>query len=93
MSRQKPLLSPESAVYLAQVINRVAASFEVAALSNEEAIELYTLLDRLTDTLWREHARVLVPLYRAMLQRLGVPLDEEPEDEEPEDEGSGGAPH
>lgn len=90
MSRAKPLISPESAVYLAQVINRVAASFEVAALSNEEAIELYMLLDRLTDTLWREHARVLVPLYRAMLQRLGVSLDEEPEDE---DDGSGGAPH
>jgi hypothetical protein len=91
MSNDKPLISPESAGYLAQIINRVAASFDVAALSNEEAIEIYMLLDRLTETLWREHKRTLFLLYQAMLQRLGLPVDDEPDDDEPE--GSGGDPH
>ena len=49
MSRDTPLISPESALYLAQVVNRVAASFDVSELSAEEAIELYTLLDRPMD--------------------------------------------
>ena len=91
MSGDKPLISPESAVYLAQILNRVAASFDVAALSNEEVIEVYTLLDRLTGTLWREHKHVLFPLYQAILLRRGLLVDDEPEDDEPD--GSGGDPH
>jgi hypothetical protein len=91
MSSEKPLISPESAGYLAQVVNRVAASFDVAALSNEEVIELHTLLDRLTDALWREHKHLLFTLYQAILLRRGLLVDDEPEDDEPD--GSGGDPH
>jgi hypothetical protein len=90
MSRDKPLISPESAGYLARVVNRVAASFDVAALSAEEAVELYTLLDRLTGIIWSEHKQVLFPLYQSMLQRRGLLEDDEPEDEP---EGSGGYRH
>jgi hypothetical protein len=86
MSRNTPLVSEESAGYLARIINRAAASFDVAALSPEEAIEAYTLLDRLTDTLWREHKHVLLPLYQSILERRGVPEDDEPE-------GSGSTSH
>lgn len=82
MSRDNRLISEESAGYLARVINRAAASFEVAALSAEEAIEAYMLLDRLMGTLWREHKHVLFPLYRSLLERRGVPEDDEPEDED-----------
>jgi hypothetical protein len=80
MSRDEPLVSAESAEYLARIINRAAASFDVAALSAEEAIEAYTLLDRVMDTLWQEHEQVLVPLYRSLLERRGVLEDDEPED-------------
>jgi hypothetical protein len=89
MSRNTPLISNESAVFLAQIINRAAASFDIAALSAEEAIEAYTLLDRLTDALWREHRHVLLPLYRSILARQGMPDDDEPD----EPEGTGGATH
>ena len=47
MSRNQPLISEESAHYLAKVVNRAAESFDVSALSTEEAVEVYTLLDRL----------------------------------------------
>lgn len=79
MSRDTPLVSEESAGYLARIINRAAASFDVTALSPEEAIEAYMLLDRLTSTLWREHKQVLLPLYLSLLERLGLPEDDEPD--------------
>lgn len=91
MSRDEPFISLESARYLAQVVNRIAASFDVAELSAEEVIELYTLLDRLTETLWREHKHTLLPFYQALTQRLGL-LDDD--DDEPGDGESGGSgPH
>ena len=85
MSRQSPLLSEQSAAYLARVVNRTAASFDVAALSAEEAVEFYMLCDRITDALWREHKQVLLPLYQSLLTRLGV-LEDDPQ-------GTGGDSH
>ena len=88
MSRNEPLISEESARYLAKVINRAAESFDVSALSTEEAVEVYTLLDRLTQKLWDEHKRVLVSLYQSIFERRGLSQDDEDdEDDEPEDTG------
>ena len=79
MSDAKPLLNDRSAVCLAGVINR-AASFDVAALSAEEAIEAYTLLDHLMAALWHEHRHVLLPMYQSLLERLGVNIDGDDDD-------------
>lgn len=79
MSDAKPLISDRSAVCLAGVINR-AASFDVATLSTEEAIEVYTLLDHLMTALWSEHGHVLLPMYHALLERLGVNIDGDDDD-------------
>lgn len=86
MSRSRPLISEESASYLARVVNRAAASFDVAALSNEEAIEVWMLLNNLVDRLWRAHQPALLPLVHALLDRLGFPPEDEPE-------GTGGDLH
>lgn len=83
MSRDEPLISDESAVYLARVVNRAAMSFDVAALSGEEAMEVYMLFDRFMSMLWREHQGVLLPLFLSMLEHLDVSENDEPE-------GSGG---
>ncbi|MCG8423156.1 MAG: hypothetical protein MJE77_35075 [Proteobacteria bacterium] len=86
MSRNQPLISEESAHYLAKVVNRAAESFDVSALSTEEAVEVFTLLDRLTQKLWDEHKRVLVSLYQSIFERRG--LSEDDEDDEDEEDGS-----
>ena len=62
------------------VVERAAVLFDVAALSTEEAIEVYKLLDSLMDALWREHGPVLLPMYYALLERLGVDVDGDDED-------------
>jgi hypothetical protein len=90
MSDQKPLISPESAGYLAQVVNRVADSFDVAALSDEEAIELYLLLDRLSSALWEEHKRTLLPLFLGLMTSR---TDWFEEDDSDDSDGSGGSTH
>lgn len=79
MSRRGPLIGDESAGHLIRVVNRAAASFDVAALSIEEVIELYELLERCMDTLWHEHERVLLPLYEALHRQRRDPSDDEPE--------------
>ena len=78
MSRDemRPLIDEMSAAYLARVINRAAESFDVADLSAEEAVAAHMVLDRLTDALWREHKRVLFPLYQALITRLGLSDDD-----------------
>ena len=78
--------------HLAKAVNRAAESFDVSALSTEEAVEVYTLLDRLTQKLWNEHKRVLVSLYQSILERRGLSQDDEDDeddDDEPEDTGGG----
>lgn len=87
MSDDSSLINDRSAVCLAGVINR-AASFDVAALSTEEAIEVYTLLDHLMTALWREHGRALLPMYHSLLERLGVNIDGDDDDG-----ASGGTSH
>ena len=79
MNRGKPLISEESASYLARVVNRAAESFDAAELSTEEAIEVWMLLNGLIDRLWRAHPRALVPLVHSLLDRLGIPEEDEPE--------------
>ena len=88
MSRNEPLISEESARYPAKVVNRAAEAFDVSALSTEEAVEVFTLLDQLTQKLWDEHKRVLVSLYQSIFERRGLSEDDEDdEDNEPEDTG------
>ena len=79
MSDEKPLTNDRSEVCLAEVIERTAA-FDVAALSPEEAIEVFTLLDLLMTALWREHGHVLLPMYHSLLERLGVNIDGDVDD-------------
>ena len=80
MSRTAPLIEEQSAGYLDRVVNRAGSSFDVAALSTEEVILIYMLLDRLIDALWRHHQHVLLPLYQSLLERLGLLETDEPED-------------
>lgn len=80
----RKLIDDIAAVHLVSIINHIAESFDVAALSPAEAVAAYTLMDRLTSALWQEHKTVLVPLYRALLTRLGIEDDpDEPDDGEP----------
>ena len=65
-----PLISDVSAMYLVSVINRVAASFNVATLSSSEAVAVYILLDRLTDSLRQEHEQVILDLHEKLLSHL-----------------------
>ena len=88
MSRNAPLMAEENGVYLARIVNQAADSFDVAALSNEEAIVVYMLLDRITDALWSEHKRVLLPLYQGLIKDL-----EEPEEDDDDSEGPGSDSH
>ena len=76
MSRREPFISEENARHLLRLVNRAAASFDVAALPLEEVMALYVLLERCMDRLWHEHERVLVPLYEA-LHRRHDPSDDE----------------
>ena len=75
MSGEDSRSNEQSAGDLAGVIDRAAVLFDVAALSTEEAIEVYRLLDSLMDALWREHGQVLLPQYLSLLERLGVDVD------------------
>jgi hypothetical protein len=87
-----PLIDTVSADYLVQIVNRVAASFDVAALSVEEVIVLQSLLERFNNALWHEHGQSLLLAYRDVAEHPDLPEeDDEPEDDEPE--GSGGLPH
>ena len=79
MSAEKPLSNEQSAGLLAEVISRVEA-FDVAALSPEEAIEVFALVDLLMTALWREHGHVLLPMYHSLLERLGVNIDGDDDD-------------
>ena len=81
-----PLISPQSARILARVINRAAASFDVAALSAAEAMEVHLLLDQLLKALWDKHKPVLLPLYKNLLERLGLSEDDD-------SAGNGGESH
>ena len=83
MSDESSLTDDRSAVSLTEVLDRTAA-FDVTALSPEEAIEVFTLLDLLMAALWREHRQVLLPMFHALLERLGVNIDGY------DDDGAGG---
>jgi len=85
MRREGPLISEERAGCLARVVNRVAEAFDVAALSNEEVVEVTMLLDRLAGALLHAHTPVLLPLYELLAESYGWLKDDEPEDDEPED--------
>ena len=80
MNSGKPLISEDSALYLASVLNRIAASFDVSELTSEEAIEAWMFLNSLLERLGEGQKRVLLPLFHSLLDRLAVP----PEDDEPE---------
>ena len=83
MSNDDALIGEDSAVFLSRIANRVAESFDVAALSPEEAVAAFLLLERIQATLFREHKLVLLPLYKEILH-----LDLSNDNDEPE--GSGG---
>ena len=80
MSGKNSLSTDRSAGDLTGVVNR-AAAFDVAALSPDEAIEVYELLDSLMEALWREHGEVLLPMYYSLLERLGVDIDGDDDDD------------
>ena len=69
MSRDEPLINEKAAGHLAGVINRAAASFDVASLAAEEAMEIFMVLERPMITLWDAHQQVLIPIYESMLRR------------------------
>ena len=70
MSRREPFICDENAGHVISAINRMAASFDVAALSIEEVVSLDELLARCMGMLWHEHSHVLAPLYRLMQESL-----------------------
>ena len=87
-----PLISPHTARILARIINRIAASFDVATLSAGEAMATHLLLDRLVDALWEQHRSVLLRLYESLLLRLELSENDDPEDDSGP-EGDGGESH
>jgi len=94
MSHEKPLIDKVSADYLVRLVNRVAASFDVAALSAEEVVVLQLLLERFDNALWHEHEKTMLGAYRDVVEH---PDEYEPyeddEDEDGEDDDSDGLPH
>jgi hypothetical protein len=90
MSHDKPLIDSVSAGYLAQIVNRVAAAFDVAALSSEEIIVLQVLLERFDDALWQAHGQALQGAYRDVVEH---PEAYEGDDDDDDDDGSGGVLH
>jgi hypothetical protein len=60
MASQEPLVAPEDARVFASLVSRLAAGFDLAALSIAEAIFLAELLERGTRALWRVHGADLV---------------------------------
>jgi len=78
MSRREPFISDENAGHVISAVNRMAASFDVAALSIEEVISLYEVLERCMDMLWHKHSHVLAPLYNVLQEFLDW-SDDEPE--------------
>lgn len=73
----EPLIGEEGAGFLAEIINRAAERFNVAALSTSEVVAAFLLLERCTAALWREHKEVLMPLYQGMLDMKAPDDDEE----------------
>jgi hypothetical protein len=57
---QEPLVAPQDARVFASLVSRLAAGFDLAALSTAEAIFLAELLERGTCALWRVHGADLV---------------------------------
>ena len=80
MSRKEPLISDESAPYLARVINRIVDNFDITALSNEEVLEVWTMLARLMGALWRAHAELLSTFFQVLHERGWDPNSDDPED-------------
>ena len=76
MSRKKPLINEQSAVCLARVINRIAMSFDVAALSVEEVVQVHIVLERLTDALVQVHEDMLRSLYQSVTQYSSFSIDD-----------------
>lgn len=72
MSRARSVVNDRSMRLLTEIVQRAAtaASFDVAELSSEEVVEVYRLLDGLTDALWNEHADVLLPINRFLLSGI-----------------------
>lgn len=98
MSHEKPLIDKVSADYLARIVNRVAASFDVAGLSAEEVVVIQALLERFDNALWHEHSQTLLGAYRDVAEHpdeYEPDEDEGEDDDEPDDdsEGSSGLPH
>ena len=83
MNGDNPLISEDSAIYLIRVINRVAVSFDAADLAPEEVIEIWMVLNNMIERLGEAHQETLLPLFHALLDRLGVP----PENDDSEDNG------
>ncbi|MGA9468785.1 MAG: hypothetical protein WBV10_14270 [Exiguobacterium marinum] len=96
MSHEKPLIDSVSADYLVRIVNRVAASFDVAGLSAEEVVVIQALLERFDNALWHEHEKMMLGAYRDVLEHPEKYEGDEDEDDEPDDddsEGSSGPPH
>ena len=79
MSGSNPLLSEMGASYLAMVVNRVAASFDVSALSTEEVVEICVLLDRFIAALTVDHREIILLLYVSLFKRFGPLPDDDDE--------------
>jgi len=80
MSDDSPLKDDRRAVIMGEAFNRISA-FDVAALSPEEAMDVYMLVDHLMQALWREHGHILLPMYHSLLERLGVKIDGDDNDD------------
>ncbi len=79
MSGNDPIIGEESAIFLGQVIDRAAASFNVAAMSAGEVLAVFILMERCTAALWREHREVLATVYEGMLSLEVSDDDDEPD--------------
>lgn len=75
-----PWIDTQDAVVLGGIMNRMAKSFDVAALSVQEALVLYMVLDRAMSALWNCYEKELM---QVLLRSLKAMDDEDQEDEEP----------
>lgn len=75
----RPFLDEGDGEILAGIVNRVADSFDVAELSDEEALMAYILFHRMMTSLLNEHRALLAPVDALFMARRRE-QDDDPDD-------------
>lgn len=81
MNREAPYINQDNVGILAQLTNRLVASFDVTELSDEEALEVFLLFTHFMTMVWETHESVLLPVFKAFMQDHRIFEDDDPEDD------------